>query len=69
MAVQTSAAVNMPRIDPILEEIHTVREEIARSAGYDLERILEAARERQAAAGVQAVRLFPNKPEFVKKAS
>lgn len=69
MAVQASATVNMPHIDPVVEEIHTVREEIALSAGYDLERILEAARERQAAAGVQAVRLFPNKPKFVKKAS
>ncbi|MEP7012371.1 MAG: hypothetical protein ABJC13_18785 [Acidobacteriota bacterium] len=59
----------MSRTDPIVEEIHAVREEIARAAGYDLERILETARERQAAAGVQAVRLFPKKPELVKKAS
>jgi hypothetical protein len=27
--------------DPIIEKIHAVREEIARQAGYDLEKILE----------------------------
>ena len=59
----------MPRKDPIIEEIHAVREEIARQAEYDLERMLEAARARQAADGRQAVRLPPRKAEPVKKAS
>ena len=60
----------MSRKDPIIEEIHAVREEIARAADYDLEKILEAARQRQAAAGVQAVRLpSRRKTERVKKAS
>jgi G-patch domain len=31
----------MPRKDPIIEEIQAVREEIAREAGCDIERILE----------------------------
>ncbi|HZF07930.1 MAG TPA: hypothetical protein VFE33_03980 [Thermoanaerobaculia bacterium] len=53
--------------DPILEEIHAVREDLARAAGYDLERMLEAARTRQAAAGLQAVRLPSRKTEPVKK--
>ncbi len=59
----------MSRIDPIVEEIHALREEIARAAGYDLDRILEAARDRQAVAGVQTVRLVPKTPEYVEKAS
>jgi hypothetical protein len=56
----------MPRKDPIIEEVHSVREDIARAADYNLEKMLEAARERQAASGVQAVRLPPRKAEPVK---
>jgi hypothetical protein len=59
----------MPSKDPIVEEIHAVREEIAREADYDIERMLAAARARQAAGGLQAVRLSPRKAESVKKAS
>jgi hypothetical protein len=59
----------MPHKDPIIEEIHAVREELAREAGYDLEKILEAARARQKASGRQAVRLPPRKAEATKKAS
>jgi len=54
----------MPRKDPIIEEIHAVREEIAREAGYDIERILEAARARQSASGREAVRLSPRRPSL-----
>ena len=59
----------MSRKDPIIEEIHAVRDALARAADYDLERMLEAARERQAASGMKTVRLSPRKPEPVKKAS
>ena len=59
----------MARKDPIIEEIHAVRDDLARAADYDLERMLEAARERQAASGVKAVRLPSRKAEPVKKAS
>ncbi|HEX9944138.1 MAG TPA: hypothetical protein VGG03_19165 [Thermoanaerobaculia bacterium] len=59
----------MPRKDPIIEEIHAIREEIAREVDYDLDRMLEAARARQAASGLQAVRLPPRKVEPAKKAS
>ena len=61
----------MPRKDPIIEEIHAVRDAIAREADYDLEKMLEAARQRQAASGVEAVRLPSQSPEplKVKKAS
>ena len=53
----------MLRKDPIIEEIHTVREALAREADYDLERILEAARARQQASGVKAVTLPSRKAE------
>ena len=59
----------MSRKDPIIEEIHAVRDSLARAADYDLERMLDEARERQAASGMKAVRLSPRKPEPVKKAS
>lgn len=59
----------MLRKDPIIEEIHAVREDLAREAGYDIERMLDAARARQAAAGLQAVRLPSRKAEPAKKAS
>jgi len=58
----------MHRKDPIIEEIHAVREELARQADYDLERMIEAARARQAASGWQVVRLSPKKAEPAKKA-
>ncbi len=57
----------MSRKDPIIEEIHAVREALAREADYDLEKMLEAARERQAAGGLPSVRLPPRKPQSVQK--
>lgn len=59
----------MPHKDPIIEEIHAVREEIARKADYDIEKILEAARARQAASGRPSVQLSPKKVAATKKAS
>ena len=59
----------MPRKDPIVEEVHAVREAIAREAGYDLDRIIEAARARQTASGRRVVRLPPKKTTSTKKAS
>jgi hypothetical protein len=59
----------MPRKDPIIEEIHAVRDALAREADYDLDKMLEAARARQKASGRQAVRLPPREAELVKKAS
>lgn len=49
----------MPPADPILEEIHAVREKLAKEAGYDIEKIVEAARQRQAESGRKAVTLPP----------
>lgn len=59
----------MARKDPIIEEIHAVRDDLAKAADYDLDKMLESARERQAASGVKAVRLPPRKAEPVKKVS
>ncbi len=59
----------MPRKDPIIEEIHRVREEIAREADYDIEKIVEGARARQEASGLKAVRLPPKTVEPAEKAS
>ncbi len=59
----------MQRKDPIVEEVHAVREAIARDAGYDLDRIVEAARARQAASGRLVVQLPPKKTVPIKKAS
>jgi hypothetical protein len=59
----------MTRKDPIIEEIHAAREVLAREADYDLEKLFEAARARQAASGLPSVRLSPRKTEPAKKAS
>ncbi|HEX3553014.1 MAG TPA: hypothetical protein VIA62_07275 [Thermoanaerobaculia bacterium] len=49
----------MPPTDPIIEEIHAIREAIAKESGYDAEKIAEAARKRQAESGLKAVTLPP----------
>ncbi len=59
----------MPRKDPVIEEIHAIREELARAANYDIDKLLEAARARQAKSGRPAVRLPPRKPGAARKAS
>lgn len=60
----------MQSVDPILEEIHAIREALARKAGYDAEKVAEAARKRQAESGRQVVTL-PSRPAATvkKKAS
>lgn len=49
----------MPSTDPIIEEIHAIREALAKASGYDPEKIAEAARKRQAESGRKAVTLPP----------
>ena len=51
----------MVRKDPIVEEVHAVREAIAKASDDDIERIVAAARDRQAAAGTKVVRLPPRR--------
>ena len=59
----------MDRNDPIIEEIHSVREAIARKSDYDIDKMIEAARARQAAEGREVIKLSPRKPGATKKAS
>jgi len=59
----------MHRKDPILEEIYAVRERLAREAGYDMEKLFEAARLRQEASGVKTVDLSRQRRPAGKKAS
>jgi hypothetical protein len=57
----------MPTTDPINEEIHAIREALAREADFDAEKIAEAARKRQAESGRKAVTLPPRPAATVKK--
>ena len=59
----------MSTSDRIVEEVHAVREAIARESGDDLERIIKAARARQVAEGRPVVRLEPKKPAATKETS
>lgn len=53
--------------DPIIEEIHAIREALAQESGYDAEKIAEAARKRQAESGRKAVTLPPRPTAASKK--
>jgi len=59
----------MIRLDAIVEEIHAVRDVLARESDRDIKRILEAARARQEAQGRKAVTFSPRKPDPAKRAS
>ena len=59
----------MEELNQLIEEIHAIRDDLARAADYDLERMLEAARERQATNEMKAVQLPPRKADPHKKAS
>lgn len=55
--------------DPIVEEIHAVREALSKASGDDIRKIAEAARARQAESGRKAVRLLPRQVKAARKAS
>ena len=48
--------------DPIVEEIHRIREEYAKRLDYDLHKICEEMRQRQVQAGRKAVTRMLCKP-------
>lgn len=54
--------------DPIIEEIHAIREAIAAECGYDMNKIAELMRARQTSENREAVTL-PPKRLVEKKAS
>ena len=55
--------------DPIIEEIHAIREALSKASGDDIRKIAEAAKARQAQSGRKAVRLPPRKAKAARKAS
>ena len=59
----------MPLSDPIVDEIHAIREAMAKASNDDLRKIGEAARSRQAASGRKVVNLPPRRAATAKKAS
>jgi|CXWL01.1.fsa_nt_gi hypothetical protein len=59
----------MNRIDPIIEEIHAVRDDLARQAQYQIDQLLEDARARQRAGDRTVVRLAVTPSQPAKKAS
>ncbi len=59
----------MPDPDPIVEEVRAARDAIARQFDYDVEKLAEALRARQAESGRPAVRLPPKPVGTVREAS
>jgi len=55
--------------DPIIEEIHAIREALSKASGDDIRKIAEAAKVRQAQSGRKTVRLPPRKAKAAQKAS
>jgi hypothetical protein len=55
--------------DPIVAEIHAVREALSKASGDDIRAIAEAAKSRQMRSGRKSVRLPPREVKEVRKAS
>jgi hypothetical protein len=55
--------------DPIVEELHAIREALAEASDNDLAKIVEAARTRQQTSGHEVVRLPPKRVSKAQKAS
>ena len=55
--------------DPIVEELHKIRDAISKASNDDMQEIAEAARARQAKSGRKVVRLPPRRTPLAEKAS
>jgi hypothetical protein len=55
--------------DPIVEEIHAIRDALSKASGDDIRKIAEAAKARQAQSGRKVERLPPRKVRTLRKAS
>jgi hypothetical protein len=55
--------------DPIVEEIHAIREALSKESGDDIRKIAEAARARQVQGDRKTVRREPRKPPSARRAS
>jgi hypothetical protein len=53
--------------NPIVDEVRAVRDSIAKEYDYDIAKIAEAIREREAKSGRTYVHLTPRAPSLVKK--
>jgi hypothetical protein len=51
--------------NPIVDEVRAIRDSIAKEYDYDIAKIAEAVRERQAKSGRTYVRLAPRTPSVV----
>jgi hypothetical protein len=58
----------MRESNPIVDEVRAVRDAIAKEHDYDIAKIAEAIRAREAASGRTFVRLPPRRPSPAKKA-
>lgn len=59
----------MRKQDPIIEELHAIREALAEASDNDLAKIVEAARARQQTSGHKIVDLPPKRVDKAQKAS
>jgi len=55
--------------DPVVEEIHAIREALSKASDHDIRKIAEAAKVRQTESGRGAVRLPPREVKMARKAS
>lgn len=55
--------------DPIIDELRTVRDAIAKELDYDIERLAQALKAREAQSGRRLVRLPPRKVAVIREAS
>ena len=55
--------------DPIVEEIHAIREALSKESDDDIRKIAEAAKARQVKGDRKTVRLTPRKPPPARRAS
>lgn len=59
----------MAERNPIVDEVRAARDAIARESHYDIAKIAEAVRRREALGGRTVVTLPPRKPTVSRKAS
>jgi hypothetical protein len=55
--------------DPIVDEVRAIRDAIAKEFDYDIEKLAQAIKAREAQSGRKVVRLPPRKVTIARKAS
>ena len=59
----------MQKFDPILDEVRTARDAIAKEFDYDIEKLAQAIKVREAQSGREVVRLTPRKITVITRKS